>query len=110
MLSAQSCPTLCDPMDARLLCPWDSQGKNTGVSCHALLQEIFLTQGLNAGLLHLLQCRQIIPYPLSYLRSCTGFPKWFILGVPCKLSFYLKGSPFQASYSCGFEGGISWNS
>ena len=24
----------------RLLCPWDSPGKNTGVSCHALLQGI----------------------------------------------------------------------
>ena len=30
---------------ARLLCPWDSPGKNTGVGCHALLQGIFLTQG-----------------------------------------------------------------
>ena len=29
-----------------LLCPWDSSGKNTGVGCHALLQRIFLTQGL----------------------------------------------------------------
>ena len=31
---AQSCPNLCDPMDckpSRLLCPWDSPGKNTGV-------------------------------------------------------------------------------
>ena len=27
---------------ARLLCPWDSPGKNTGVGCHALLHE-FLT-------------------------------------------------------------------
>ena len=36
----------------RLLCPWDSVGKNTGVGCHSLLQEIFLTHGLNAGLLH----------------------------------------------------------
>ena len=26
------------------LCPWDSPGKNTGVSCHAHLQRIFLTQ------------------------------------------------------------------
>ena len=45
--------TLCDPMDrgARLLCPWDSLGKNTGVGCHALLQGIFLTQGLNLCLL-----------------------------------------------------------
>ena len=30
-----------------LLCPWDSPGKNTGVDCHALLQEIFPTQGSN---------------------------------------------------------------
>ena len=29
---------------ARLLCPWDSPGKNTGVGCHALLQGIFPTQ------------------------------------------------------------------
>ena len=28
---------------ARLLCPWGSPGKNTGVGCHALLQGIFLT-------------------------------------------------------------------
>ena len=26
---------------------WDFPGKNTGVGCHFLLQEIFLTQGLN---------------------------------------------------------------
>ena len=26
---------------ARLLCPWDSPGKNTGVGCHASLQGIF---------------------------------------------------------------------
>ena len=32
----QLCPTLCDPI--RLLCPWDSPGKNTGVGCHFLLQ------------------------------------------------------------------------
>ena len=32
---------------ARLLWPWDSPGKNTGVSCFALLQGIFWTQGLN---------------------------------------------------------------
>ena len=29
---------------ARLLCPWDSPGKNTGVGCHAFLQGIFPTQ------------------------------------------------------------------
>ena len=36
----------------RLLCPWETPGKNTGVSCHSLLQGIFLTQGSNLRLLH----------------------------------------------------------
>ena len=31
----------------RLLCRWDSPGKNTGVGCHALLQGIFPTPGMN---------------------------------------------------------------
>ena len=47
---------------ARLLCPWDSPGKNTGEGGHSLLQGIFPTQGSNPGLLH---CRQIL-YRLSY--------------------------------------------
>ena len=47
---------------ARLLCPWDSPGKNTGVGCHSLLQGIFPAQGQNLGLLH---CRQIL-YQLSH--------------------------------------------
>ena len=33
----------------RLLCPWDSPGKNIGVSCHFLLHGIFLSQGANLG-------------------------------------------------------------
>ena len=33
---------------ARRLCLWDFPGKNTGVDCHALLQGIFLTQGMNS--------------------------------------------------------------
>ena len=36
---------------ARLLCPWDSPGNNTGVGCHALLlQGISPSQGSNPGL------------------------------------------------------------
>ena len=35
-------------------------GKNTGMGCHFLLQGIFLTQGLNSHLLHLLQGRWIL--------------------------------------------------
>ena len=49
----------------RLLCPWDSPGKNIGVSSPSLFQGIFLTQGLNPGLLH---CRQIL-YHLSHQGS-----------------------------------------
>ena len=52
----------------RLLCPWNSPGKNTGVGCHSLLQRIFLTQESNPDLL---DCRQIL-YPLSR----QGSPKW----------------------------------
>ena len=52
---ADSCNTWTVP--ARLLCPWDSSGKNTVVGCHLLLQGIFPTQGLNPGLPH---CRQIL--------------------------------------------------
>ena len=48
VLVTQLCLTLCDSMDyTRLLCPWDSPGKNTRVGCHSLLQGIFLTQGSN---------------------------------------------------------------
>ena len=52
-LVAQSCPTLCDPLNYRPPCSFvhgDSPGKNTGAGCHALLQGIFPTQGSNSGL------------------------------------------------------------
>ena len=42
---------------ARLFCPSNSPGKNTGVGRHSLLQGIFQTQGSNLGLLH---CRWIL--------------------------------------------------
>ena len=52
--SLQSRPTLCDPMDCSLPGSFVHgifQSKNTGVGCYALLQGIFLTQGLNPCLL-----------------------------------------------------------
>ena len=39
---------------ARLLCPWDMAGNNTGVDCHFLLQEILSTQESKLHLLCLL--------------------------------------------------------
>ena len=56
-------------MPARLFCPWDFLGKNTGVGCHALLQGIFPTQRLNLGLPH---CRQIL-YCLSHQEVFSGY-------------------------------------
>ena len=53
------------PQPTRFLCPWDSPGKNTGVGCHFLLQEILLTQESNPGLL----CCKKILYCLSHQRS-----------------------------------------
>ena len=65
---AQSCPTLCDPVDwmwsSRLLCPWNFPDKNTLVGCHVLLQGIFLIQGLNSGLSYLRHW-QVASLPLS---------------------------------------------
>ena len=57
----QSCPILCDHMDCST--PGSavhgySPGKNTGVDCHALLQGIFPTQGLNLHLSHLLHWQE----------------------------------------------------
>ena len=41
-----------DSVPARLLCPWNSPGKTTGMGSHPLPQWIFLTQGSSPGLLH----------------------------------------------------------
>ena len=51
---------------ARLLCPWNSPGKNTGVGCHFLCQKISSTQGLNP---HLPYCMKSL-----YHHSHQGSP------------------------------------
>ena len=60
----------------RLLCPWDSPGKNAGVGCHFFLQDIFPTEGSNLPFLCLLHCRWIIfhwavwkPVPLVHISN-----------------------------------------
>ena len=66
--SLQSCPTLFDPMD------YSQPGSpvhgilQARMVCHALLQGIFPTEGLNPCLLQLLHCRQIL-YHYSRQRS-----------------------------------------
>ena len=68
---SESCPVVSDSLRlhglwlARLLCPWNSPGKSTGVGSHSLLQGLVPTQGSNPGLTH---CRQIL-YKLSHQGS-----------------------------------------
>ena len=74
-LVAQSCLTLCDPMNCRP--PGSSvhgifHGKNTGVGCHFLLQGSFPTQGSNPCLSCLLHLHwQTDSIPLRHLGSPT---------------------------------------
>ena len=74
----------------RLLCPWDSPGKNAGVGCHALLQGIFPTQELNPGLPY---CRQIL-YSLSH-RGVQLLPK---SPSPSVLPIFLWGRESQSPF------------
>ena len=54
---------------SRLLCPWDSPGKNIRVDFHALLQDIFLTQGSN-------------PHLLCHLQFFTTRTTWEAIVIP----------------------------
>ena len=63
-------------LPARLLCPWDSPGEDTRVGCHALLQGISLTQGLNLCLLCLLHWQvnslPLVPPGKPTFPHCCG--------------------------------------
>ena len=79
-LVAQSCLTLCNPMDCSppgSSVHGDSPGQDTRVGSHAFLQGIFPTQGLNPGLLY---CRQIL-YLLSHQGSPTTL-EWVAYPFP----------------------------
>ena len=55
----------------RLLCPWNSPGRNTGVGCHSLLQGIFPTQGQNLGLLHYRQILYCLSLREFHIYMCV---------------------------------------
>ena len=58
----------------KLLCPWDSPGKNTTLGCQALLQGILLTQGSNPCVLHW----QVGSLPLAPPGKPSGIlPLWY---------------------------------
>ena len=85
------------PWSTRVFCPWDSPGKDTGMGCKFLLQDIFLTNGSNLGLPY---HRQIL-YHLSHQ------------GSPITLNEADPTSPFWRRSALGFlwkEWCWSWNS
>ena len=55
------------PQPTRLLCTWDSPGRNPGVGCHALLQGIFPTQELKP---HLLKWQAGYFFFFPHLATC----------------------------------------
>ena len=64
----------------RLLCPWNSPGKNTGAGCHFLLQGFFQTQGANPGLLH---CRQTLYHLSTREAHLTFFSQFTSVAQSC---------------------------
>ena len=96
----QSCLTLqpCELKPARLLCPWDFPGKNTGVGCHCLLQRIFPTQGSNLGLL---LCRQTLlpsgPPGKSLVKDSSFIAQILICSLSTGKSLFLD-SPSSMLY------------
>ena len=73
MLSSSVVYNFLQPYDlypSRLLCSWTFLRKDGGEGCHCLLKGIFLTQGLNPHLLHLLHW-QVDALSLCHLGSLS---------------------------------------
>ena len=97
----------------RLLCPWNSPGKNTGLGSHSFLQGIFLTQGLNPGLLHCKHCLYCLSHQdqfSSVTQSCLtlcnpmdcsipGFPVHHQLPELVQTHVHQVGDAIQPSHS-----------
>ena len=87
---------------ARLLCPWDFPGKNTGVGCHYLLQGIFPTEGSNPCLLCLLHWQVgSLPVELSpgrYVSTCLS--QSFFLGKIIKI-LICRPAELALTFTCG---------
>ena len=97
---------------ARLLCPWDSPGKNSGRGYHALLQETVSTQGSNSSL-----CRSCIAgrfFPteplgnhwgvnLSLIAFHSSQPSWSLGSISC-----ISQTPLPAAFWFCSSNGRYW--
>ena len=95
----------------RLLCPWSSPGKNTGLGSHSLLQRISPTQGSRPVLLH---CRHSA-YCLSPQGSNQGSPAYSMTLYTvwmCVLSHVSRVRLFETLWAVAYWAplsmGFSW--
>ena len=115
-------PLFCDPMDckpAKLLYPQHFPGKKTRMSCHSLLQGIFLTQESS---LHLLYCRWILYCWATREAQVSSVGTWnrlllfipaygFVFNYYCLDSYFGEGNGTPLQYSClenPMDGGAWW--
>ena len=88
---------------ARIFCPWNFPGKNTGVGCYFLLQGIFPTQRLNLSLLHW----QVDFLPLT-TREALGLTAC-VCAQSCLTICDLMAATHQAPLSMEFSRQEHWN-
>ena len=107
----------CKP--AKLLYPQHFPGKKTRMSCHSLLQGIFLTQESS---LHLLYCRWILYCWATREAQVSSVGTWnrlllfipaygFVFNYYCLDSYFGEGNGTPLQYSClenPMDGGALW--
>ena len=99
--------------------PWNSPGQNTGTGSFSLLQEIFLTQGSNPGLVYCwrtfyqqnhqgsLRILEWVAYPFSSGSSC---PRNWTRGSCIAGGFFNNWATREALYSVQFSRSVMSNS
>ena len=86
---------------SRLLCPWDSPGKNTRVGCHTLFHGISPTQGSNLCLLGLLLWQCTTPW-FQPAKALTSSVQWL---SPVQLF----AIPWTAAHQASLSIANSWS-
>ena len=104
----------------RLLCPWDFPGKNIGVGCRFLLQRIFLTQGSNLCLFHLLHWKagslpltptgkpQRVLKPVTHEWKNSSKNKWMTSSFSFFNLIFFKWRIIVLQYCVGFCHILTW--
>ena len=89
---------------ARLLCPRDSPGKNTGVGCHALLQGIFLPRDqthisyVSCIGRHVLYLQSHLGSPLPSVSESKFVFRSFLTLYPCFFKIYSWAQRMKRKY------------